>query len=193
MGKARHLDVVQRHARRARRDHRAVRVRRTLGGDRHRRSIAGFLVCYSVWFFDHVAKVDDPCGAISVHGVCGAVGRARGRALRRRHLRRRAGTACRGNVKGLFYGDGGQLVAQMIDVGRRLHLGLGRHLAHLHRRQAVHEAAGRRRSRDRRARRSRVRPVLLPGLRHPRRDRSRRHVTTRSMASGSATRRSTQS
>ena len=36
--------------------------------------IAGFLVCYSVGFFDHVAHVDDPCGAISVHGVCGAWG-----------------------------------------------------------------------------------------------------------------------
>ena len=36
--------------------------------------VAGFLVCYGVWFFDHVAHVDDPCGAISVHGVCGAWG-----------------------------------------------------------------------------------------------------------------------
>ena len=26
--------------------------------------VAGFLVCYGVWFFDHVAHVDDPCGAI---------------------------------------------------------------------------------------------------------------------------------
>ena len=31
VGEARHLDDVQRHARRARRDHRAVRVRRTVG------------------------------------------------------------------------------------------------------------------------------------------------------------------
>ena len=36
--------------------------------------IAGFLVCGGVWFFDNVAHVDDPCGAVSVHGICGAWG-----------------------------------------------------------------------------------------------------------------------
>lgn len=36
--------------------------------------IAGALVVFSVEFFDKVVKVDDPVGAISVHGVCGAVG-----------------------------------------------------------------------------------------------------------------------
>ena len=36
--------------------------------------IAGFLVVLSVEFFDNVAKIDDPVGAISVHGVCGAAG-----------------------------------------------------------------------------------------------------------------------
>jgi Amt family ammonium transporter len=36
--------------------------------------VAGLLVCYGVYFFDHVAHVDDPCGAISVHGLCGAWG-----------------------------------------------------------------------------------------------------------------------
>lgn len=37
-------------------------------------AIAGVLVVFSVEFFDKVAKIDDPVGAISVHGVCGAVG-----------------------------------------------------------------------------------------------------------------------
>ena len=37
-------------------------------------AIAGVLVVFSVEFFDKVAKVDDPVGAISVHGVCGAFG-----------------------------------------------------------------------------------------------------------------------
>lgn len=36
--------------------------------------IAGVVVVFSVEFFDKVAKIDDPVGAISVHGVCGALG-----------------------------------------------------------------------------------------------------------------------
>lgn len=37
-------------------------------------AIAGVLVVFSVEFFDKAAKIDDPVGAISVHGVCGATG-----------------------------------------------------------------------------------------------------------------------
>lgn len=36
--------------------------------------IAGVLVVVAVEFFDQVLKIDDPVGAISVHGVCGAFG-----------------------------------------------------------------------------------------------------------------------
>jgi Amt family ammonium transporter len=36
--------------------------------------VAGVLVVESVWFFERRAKVDDPVGAISVHGVCGLFG-----------------------------------------------------------------------------------------------------------------------
>jgi Amt family ammonium transporter len=37
-------------------------------------SLAGIIVVFSVEFFDKVLHIDDPVGAISVHGVCGAFG-----------------------------------------------------------------------------------------------------------------------
>jgi len=36
--------------------------------------IAGVVVCLGVLFNDHVLHVDDPCGAVSVHGYCGLLG-----------------------------------------------------------------------------------------------------------------------
>jgi Amt family ammonium transporter len=36
--------------------------------------VAGVLVVLSIIFFDRVLRIDDPVGAISVHGVCGAWG-----------------------------------------------------------------------------------------------------------------------
>ncbi len=36
--------------------------------------IGGVLVVFSVYFIDRVLKIDDPVGAVSVHGVCGAWG-----------------------------------------------------------------------------------------------------------------------
>ncbi len=36
--------------------------------------LAGLVVCVGVLFNDNVLKVDDPCGAISVHGYCGLLG-----------------------------------------------------------------------------------------------------------------------
>jgi len=36
--------------------------------------IAGIVIVFSVELFDKVLKIDDPVGAISVHGVCGALG-----------------------------------------------------------------------------------------------------------------------
>jgi Amt family ammonium transporter len=35
---------------------------------------AGVLVCLGVLFNERVLKIDDPCGAISVHGYCGWLG-----------------------------------------------------------------------------------------------------------------------
>src|SRR6202041_3747602 len=36
--------------------------------------VAGVLVCAGVLFNERVLKIDDPCGAISVHGYCGWLG-----------------------------------------------------------------------------------------------------------------------
>jgi Amt family ammonium transporter len=37
-------------------------------------AVAGVIVCLGVLFNERVIKVDDPCGAISVHGYCGWFG-----------------------------------------------------------------------------------------------------------------------
>ncbi|MGE4535972.1 ammonium transporter [Desulfovibrio sp. JY] len=78
-------------------------------------AIAGVLLCISVFFVERKLKIDDPVGAISVHGVNGAFGvlsvglfadGTYGDAL----------NGVDGTVRGLFYGDGGQLVAQIVGI-----------------------------------------------------------------------------
>jgi len=81
--------------------------------------IAGALVCWSVEFFDKKARVDDPCGAISVHGMCGAWGvLAVGLFADGTYGIGWNGvsTSALHGVQGIFYGDPGQLGAQIIDV-----------------------------------------------------------------------------
>ncbi len=79
--------------------------------------IAGLLVCLSVEFFDRVPKIDDPVGAMSVHGVNGIFGViATGLFADGRSNYGGSWNGVAGSVKGLFYGDSGQLVAQLIGV-----------------------------------------------------------------------------
>ncbi len=77
--------------------------------------VAGVLLCISVFFIERTLKIDDPVGAISVHGVNGAWGLLSlglfadgtyGDGL----------NAVTGTVKGLFYGDGSQFLAQVSGV-----------------------------------------------------------------------------
>jgi Amt family ammonium transporter len=66
-------------------------------------ALAGVLVVLSVEFFDKVVKIDDPVGAISVHGVCGAFGTLM--------------VGFFSTSQGLFYGQGVALLkSQLIGV-----------------------------------------------------------------------------
>jgi len=79
--------------------------------------IAGVLVCVSVAFIERVMKIDDPVGAVSVHGVCGIWGVISvGLLADGRSNFGGAWNGVNGSVTGLFYGDAGQLVAQLIGV-----------------------------------------------------------------------------
>jgi len=77
--------------------------------------IAGVLVVYSVIFIERKLKIDDPVGASSVHGVNGAWGML---ALGLFADGSYGGgfNGIDGNVTGLFYGDPGQLAAQVIAI-----------------------------------------------------------------------------
>lgn len=66
-------------------------------------AMSGILVVYAVEFVERVLKIDDPVGAVSVHGVCGAFGTLM------------CGFFC--TETGLFYGGGfAQLGVQAIGV-----------------------------------------------------------------------------
>jgi ammonium transporter, Amt family len=79
--------------------------------------IAGFLVCYSVEFIDRKLKIDDPCGAISVHGTCGAWGVLAVGLFADGTYPISGWNTIPGPVKGLLInGDWGQMGAQIIDV-----------------------------------------------------------------------------
>lgn len=79
--------------------------------------VAGVLVCISVEFVDRKLKVDDPVGAISVHGANGLWGViAVGLFADGRSNYGGSWNGVTGSVTGLFYGDAGQLVAQLIGV-----------------------------------------------------------------------------
>jgi len=86
--------------------------------------VAGVLVILSVFFFDRM-QIDDPVGAISVHGTNGVWGLVAvglfsdgsyGQGWNGVGATEYLGVAGRG-VTGLFYGDGKQLIAQLIEAG----------------------------------------------------------------------------
>ncbi len=79
--------------------------------------IAGILVCLGVEFFDRVAKIDDPVGAMSVHGLNGLWGvLSVGLFADGKSNYGGSWNGVSGSVTGLFYGDAGQLVAQLLGI-----------------------------------------------------------------------------
>ncbi|MFH1403897.1 MAG: ammonium transporter [Candidatus Altiarchaeota archaeon] len=71
--------------------------------------VAGILVVFAVEFFDRILRVDDPVGAISVHGACGAWGTIAVGLF--------AEKAYTGGVSGLLFGGGlSQLIIQVTGV-----------------------------------------------------------------------------
>jgi Amt family ammonium transporter len=84
--------------------------------------LAGLVVCLGVLFNDRVTKIDDPCGAISVHGFCGVLGSiclgvfadgSYGAGWNGVGAASYLGTAGKG-VTGLLYGDSRQFLCQLM-------------------------------------------------------------------------------
>jgi ammonium transporter, Amt family len=75
--------------------------------------VAGGLVVISVEFIDKVLKIDDPVGAVSVHGVCGLFG-----TLACGLFNAEAILGIADTNTGLFYGGGiNQMISQLIGAG----------------------------------------------------------------------------
>ena len=86
--------------------------------------VGGLLVCIAVPFVENKLKLDDPVGAISVHCVNGLWGTiALGLFADGQYGDGINGVA--GGVKGLFFGDASQLVAQLITVAVLIVWGFG--------------------------------------------------------------------
>jgi Amt family ammonium transporter len=81
--------------------------------------IAGILVIEAALFVEHRLQIDDPVGAISVHGVCGAFGSlAVGVFANGTYGEGLNGVP--GPVRGFLYGDPGQLLAALVGVATNL-------------------------------------------------------------------------
>jgi ammonium transporter, Amt family len=78
-------------------------------------AVAGVLVVVAALFVEHSLKIDDPVGAVAVHGVCGAWG-ILSVGLFSNGTYGEGLNGVDGPVKGLLYGDPGQLVASCIGI-----------------------------------------------------------------------------
>lgn len=77
--------------------------------------IAGVLVCWAVYFVERTLRIDDPVGAIAVHGVNGLWG-VFSLGLFADGTYGDGWNGVAGGVRGLFYGDASQLAAQSVGI-----------------------------------------------------------------------------
>ncbi|HEX4983585.1 MAG TPA: ammonium transporter [Ilumatobacteraceae bacterium] len=78
--------------------------------------IAGVLVIEAVFFIERKLKVDDPVGAIAVHGVCGTFGVLAVGLFANGSYGAGWNVSDSEGVEGLFWGDAGQFGAQLLGV-----------------------------------------------------------------------------
>jgi len=78
-------------------------------------AVAGVLVVLSAVFIERVLKIDDPVGASSVHGTCGAWG-VLSLGLLANGSYGEGLNGVEGPVKGLLFGDGSQFAAECVGV-----------------------------------------------------------------------------
>ena len=79
-------------------------------------AVAGVLVVLAATFIEHKLKIDDPVGASSVHGVCGAWG-ILSLGLFANGTYGDGLNGVPGKVTGLFFGDAKQFLAECIGIG----------------------------------------------------------------------------
>jgi Amt family ammonium transporter len=82
-------------------------------------AVSGFLVIAAALFVETTLKIDDPVGAIAVHG-CNGVWGIIALGLFSNGSYGEGLNGVPGTVKGLFYGDSGQLVASLIGIGANI-------------------------------------------------------------------------
>jgi len=90
--------------------------------------VAGLIVVWAVLALERRFRIDDPVGAIAVHGACGLWGAlALGIFADGSYGEGWNGVA--GPVRGLLYGDGGQFLAQLIGIAANVVVVFGLALA----------------------------------------------------------------
>jgi Amt family ammonium transporter len=82
-------------------------------------AVAGVLVVKSALFVEHRLRIDDPVGAVSVHGVNGAWG-VLALGLLADGTYGAGINGVDGGVRGFFFGDSGQLIASLIGIGMNI-------------------------------------------------------------------------